>query len=274
MNPIGAFNQNHDGPNWEFVERPISATTIIPSTFSNAGFGIHGKNYTKQWVWAYEAYATNGFDEKIIENDVGRTWLPATKENPDRFGENFNGVLLITLKTALRHRKIGETGLSWMGDVYNKYEEDGLILDDKKRRMDVVAVDFKSDAFSPLNITGEWVWVFIDVPSTYSQQFGTRQQGGYIDFVYTLLRKNILGWDNASLNLALRVENVDYNAGTFNETGGNIHDDIQAIVPAVSFRPSSQTVIRVNYRYMWETDFLGNPPAKTGGFQVGISSYF
>ncbi len=24
MNPIGAFNQNHDGPKWEFVDRPAS----------------------------------------------------------------------------------------------------------------------------------------------------------------------------------------------------------------------------------------------------------
>ncbi|MEO6131388.1 MAG: hypothetical protein ABIQ02_06040 [Saprospiraceae bacterium] len=23
INPIGAFNQNHDGPKWEFTERPI-----------------------------------------------------------------------------------------------------------------------------------------------------------------------------------------------------------------------------------------------------------
>jgi len=273
MNPIGAFNQNHDGPKWEFVERPLSATTIIPATFSNVGFGLHGKSNHKQWVWAYEAYVTNGFDEKIIENDVGKTWLPATKANADRFEENFNGVPLITLKTALKHRKIGEIGLSWMGDVYNKYEEDGLTLD-RKRRLDAVAIDFNTSVINQLNITGEWVWSFIDVPDTYSQQFGERQQGGFIDFVYTIIRKEMLEWDNSTLNLALRLEYVDYNAGTFNETGGNIYDDIKAIVPAISFRPSAQTVIRANYRYMWETDLLGNPPAKTSGFQLGISSYF
>src|ERR1044071_4413818 len=62
MNPIGSFNQNHDGPKWEFVSRPISSTTIIPSTWSNAGFGFFGKSAKKNWVWAYEAYLTNGFD--------------------------------------------------------------------------------------------------------------------------------------------------------------------------------------------------------------------
>jgi hypothetical protein len=84
----------------------------------------------------------------------------------------------------------------------------------------------------------------------------------------------MFGWENARINLALRLEHVDYNVGSFEETGGNIHDDLQAIVPAISFRSSSQTVIRVNYRYIWETDLLGNPTAKTAGFQIGISSYF
>lgn len=68
MNPIGAFNQNHDGPKWEFVERPVSATQMLPATFSNAGFGIYGKKYTNDWVYAYEAYLTNGFDASIIDN--------------------------------------------------------------------------------------------------------------------------------------------------------------------------------------------------------------
>lgn len=273
MNPIGAFNQNHDGPRWEFVDRPISATTIIPATFSNVGFGLHGKTYQKQWVWAYEAYVTNGFNDQIVANSEGRTWLPAAKENADRFEENFNAVPLVTLKTAIRHRKIGEIGLSWMGDVYNKYEEDGLVLD-QKRRLDVLAIDFNTSSIKNLDITGEWVWAFVDVPATYSQQFGSQQQGGFIDFVYTVLKREMLGWENARINLALRLEHVDYNVGSFDETGGIIHDDVQAIVPAISFRPSSQTVIRANYRYMWETDLLDNPAAKTAGFQIGISSYF
>ena len=63
MNPIGAFNQNHDGPKWEFVDRPVSATQMLPATWSNVGFGIYGKRYAKDWVYAYEAYLTNGFDD-------------------------------------------------------------------------------------------------------------------------------------------------------------------------------------------------------------------
>lgn len=274
MNPIGAFNQNHDGPKWEFISRPLSATTIIPSTFSNAGFGIFGKYGRKKLIWAYELYVTNGFDDKIISNQQNRTWLPASKTNPDRFEESFNGVPLVTAKTAFRHRSIGELGISWMGGVYNKFEEDGLVLD-KRRRLDLFAVDFNSTLpATKTSFTGEWVWVMVDVPDTYTQQFGNKLQGGFLDIVQPVLKRNVLGWENSVLNLALRLEYVDYNVGKFKETGGTIYDHIYAIAPGISFRPSQQTVIRFNYSYSWQRDLLGNPAAKTGGLQFGFSTYF
>ncbi len=273
MNPIGAFNQNHDGPKWEFIDRPLSATTLIPSTWSNVGFGLYGKTYQGQWVWAYEAYLTNGFDDSIIDNEFGKTWLPASKENPDRFEESINGIPMATLKTAIRHRKIGEIGVSWMGDVYNSYRNDGNIVDDK-RRVDVVAVDWKTKFLRNTYITGEWAWSFIEVPESYSQQYGTRQSGGFIDIVYTFLKRRMLGWDNSTLNVALRSEYVDYNIGKFTETNGNIFDEIWGLTGGLSFRPSPQTVIRANYGYYWETDLFGNSPSKTSKTQFGISSYF
>lgn len=274
MNPIGAFNQNHDGPKWEFISRPISATTIIPSTWSNVGFGIFGKYGRNNLVWAYEAYFTNGFDDKIIANSENRTWLPASKENHERFEESFNGVPLITAKTAIRHKNIGEIGVSWMGGVYNKFQEDGLELD-VKRRVDLFAIDFNTTLpGSRTYINGEWVWATIDVPVTYSQQFGNKQEGGFIDIVQPIVRRKMFGWENSTINLAFRTEYADYNVGTFNETGGNMYDHIIAIVPGISFRPSPQTVIRGNYRYHWQRDLLGNPPALTAGFQFGFSTYF
>lgn len=274
MNPIGAFNQNHDGPKWEFIDRPLSATTIIPSTWSNAGFGIFGKYAQNNFIWAYELYATNGFDDKIISNPENKTWLPASKNNSERFTESFNGVPLFTAKTAFRHRKAGEIGLSWMGGVYNKFEEDGIVLD-KKRRVELIAIDFNT-ALSVLRtyITGEWVWALIDVPGTYSQQYGNKQQGGFVDLVQPIIRKKIFGWENSTVNVATRFEYVDYNVGTFRETGGNISDHVFAVVPGFSFRPSLQTVIRFNYRYHWQKDLLGNPASQTARIQLGFSTYF
>lgn len=274
MNPIGSFNQNHDGPKWEFIDRPFSATTIIPSTWSNVGFGIFGKYASNNWVWAYEAYLTNGFDNKIIDNDLNRTWLPASKESSERFEESFNGYPLTTIKTAIRHRRIAEVGLSWMGGVYNKFMEEGVEMA-PKRRVDVYALDFNS-TLPKINtyINGEFVWAFVDLPDSYLKQFGSKQKGGFIDIVQPVMKRKIFSWENSVLNLAMRLEYADYNVGTFTETSANIGDNIFSLVPGISFRPSPQSVIRLNYRYLLETDLLDNPPAITSGLQFGFSTYF
>ncbi|WP_276370873.1 hypothetical protein [Chryseolinea sp. H1M3-3] len=274
MNPIGAFNQNHDGPKWEFVDRPVSATQMLPATWSNVGFGLYGKLYRKDWVYAYEAYLTNGFDDKIISNGENKTFLPASKANPDRFEESFNGVPLITAKTAIRYKKVGELGISYMGGVYNKFKEDGLVFD-KKRRLHVFAVDFNTTVpFTKTWINTEWAWVNVDIPETYSQQFGNKQRGGFVDFVQPVIKKDILGFERSMINAVFRVEYVDWNNGKFNETGTTIRDDFFSVVPGVSWRPTSQTVLRLNYRYNWQSDIFGNPAEKTAGFQFGFSSYF
>ncbi|RKS03396.1 hypothetical protein [Flavobacterium sp. 102] len=274
LNPIGAFNQNHDGPKWEFTDRPISATQLLPATFSNSGAGIFGKKYHKNWMFGYEMYFSGGFDDSIIENSENKTFLPAAKENPERFEEINSGEPLFTGKVALRNSKIGELGISYMGGIYNKFQEDGIIIDEK-RRVHVFALDFNTTIpFTKTFITTEFAWISVDVPETYTQQFGNKQHGGFIDLVQPVLSQTILGWEKAVLNVACRLEYVDWNVGTFNETGGNIGEDLWSIMPAISFRPNTQTVIRLNYRFQKQRDIFDNPPSITDGFNFGISTYF
>lgn len=274
LNPIGSFNQNHDGPKWEFTDRPISATQMLPSTFSNAGVGLFGKKYTENWMFGYEVYLSGNFDDSIIENAENKTFLPAAKNNPERFEEINSGEPLFTGKLAIRNNRIGELGISYMKGIYNKFEEDGIVIDEK-RRVSIFALDFnttipKTKTF----ITTEFAWIKVDVPESYSQQFGNKQYGGFLDIVQPILKKTILGWENAVFNIACRLEYVDWNVGTFNETGGNIGEDLWSVMPAISFRPTSQTVIRFNYSYQKQRDIFGNPPAITDGMSLGISSYF
>jgi hypothetical protein len=274
INPIGAFNQNHDGPKWEFTDRPISATQMLPSTFSNSGAGLFGKKYSGNWMFGYEAYFSGSFDNSIIDNTEGKTFLPSAKENPERFEEINSGEPLFTGKIAIRNSKIGEIGLSHMGGIYNKFNNDGIIVD-VPRRVNVYAVDFNTTLPKIKTfITGEWAWIYVDVPETYTQQFGNKQHGGFVDIVQPILKRKMLDWENASLNIACRLEYVDWNVGRFNETNGNIGEHLWSIMPAISFRPTSQTVIRLNYRLQKQTDIFGNPPSITDGYSLGISTYF
>ncbi|MEO7768266.1 MAG: hypothetical protein ABIS01_12600 [Ferruginibacter sp.] len=274
LNPIGAFNQNHDGPKWEFTDRPLPSTQLLPATWSNAGFGVYGKHYNKEWMFGYEAYLSGNFDNSIIDNSQNKTFLPSAKNNPERFEEINSGLPLFTGKLAIKNSKLGELGLSFMGGVYNKFRDDRVRIDDK-RRVDVFAIDFNTTLHAVRTfITGEWAWIKLDVPSTFTQQYGNRQQGGFVDIVQPLFKKKMLGWEKATINLACRFEYIDWNVGRFAVTGGNIAEDLWSIMPALSFRPASQTVFRLNYRHMQQRDILGNPPAKTGGFSFGISTYF
>ncbi len=274
MNPIGAFNQNHDGPKWEFTDRPISATQMLPSTWSNAGFGLFGKTYKGDWMLGYEAYLSGGFDHTIIDNDQNRTYLPASKANFARFEESASGTPLTTGKVAVRHNNFGELGLSYMGGIYNTFEDDGAAVDEK-RRLQVFAIDYnhtlpKWNTF----ITGEWAWINVDIPNNYTQFYGNKQQGGFVDVVQPLISKKMLGWEKASLNLACRLEYVDWNVGTFQETGYTIGDHLWSVMPAISFRPSQQTVFRLNYRIQQQVDVHNNPAEKTAGISLGLSTYF
>ena len=269
--PIGAFNQNHDSPKWEFVERPLVTTNIIPSTLSEIGFGFHGKIYSPQKVFTYDVYLVNGLQDGLLLNSEGRTFLPAGKD-PGMFGEDNNGRPMLSTKLAFRHRKLGELGLSYYGGIYNTYKIDGVPVTSKKN-LALYAVDFNTTMGRAV-INGEFALVRLELPSALGPAFGNRQAGGYLEMVYTVLQKTALDYPKTALNANLRIEAVDYNIGRFDETGTRIHDDIRAIVPGISIRPSANTVIRANYRYHWTCDLLGNPPAKTGGFQVGFASYF
>lgn len=274
MNPIGAFNQNHDGPKWEFTDRPASATRMLPATWSNAGFGIFGKTYKGNWMLGYEAYLSGGFDNSIIDNEEGRTYLPASKDTPNRFEVSASGTPLYTGKVALKHMKFGELGLSYMGGIYNTFE-DGMEPVDDERHLHVFAIDYnvtlpKINTF----ITAEWAFIDINIPDTYTQEYGNQQEGGFVDIVQPILNRKILGWENAKVNLACRVEYVNWNKGRFKETGGLIGDEMWSIMPGISFRPIPQTVLRLNYRIQRDMDLHRNVPEKTGGFSLGLSSYF
>lgn len=274
MNPIGAFNQNHDGPNWEFVERPDVAANMLPATWSNAGFGIFGKTYKNNWVFGYEFYLSNGFDNSIIDNEENKTFLPAAKENENRFEENDSREPLTTGKITIKNRKIGELGISYMGGTYNQFEVGGLTIDNK-RRVDVFAIDFNTTInLTKTYLVGEVVFINVDVPSTFTQQFGNKQRGYFVDVVQPILQRKILDWDKATLNLAVRMDYVDWNVGNFTQTGTNIGDELLAITPAISFRPTQQTVFRINYRYWWKTDILSNPAINGASWLFGFSSYF
>jgi hypothetical protein len=88
----------------------------------------------------------------------------------------------------------------------------------------------------------------------------------------------IFDWGNATINIAVRGEYVDWNAQNFSATGLREYNDVKSIMPAISFRPTPQTVLRLNYRIQTTRDITGNTIGAaigpTRGLSFGLATYF
>ena len=95
-----------------------------------------------------------------------------------------------------------------------------------------------------------------------------------MDIVQPVMKKRVLGWDDATLNLACRLEYVDWNVGQFNETGDNIGDDLWSIMPAISFRPYGSDSISFKLSLPAAKRYFGQSAVKNRGIQFWYFNLF
>jgi hypothetical protein len=269
--PIGYFNQNHDSPRWDFVERPLVSTDVIPSTLSEVGVGTYGRLALGDVLLSYDAYVTNGLGDGIVANDLGRTDIPSGKRE-EQFAEDNNGSPAVSGRLAVRVPAWGEVGLSHYAGRYNSYGSVGVLVDER-RWVAISALDVGA-TFGRAAVRAEVAYASIDVPEGLVELFGDSQWGGHVDVVIPVWSPGLRGYAAAVVSAALRLERVDYNVGTFASTGGPVRDDVSAIVAGLAFRPTAGTVFRANYRFHWMRDFVGNPTVRSAGFQLGLATYF
>lgn len=269
--PIGAFNVNHDSPRWNFVDRPLVSTLIIPATLSEVGFGVHGRLLPRGFSLTYDAYLVNGLGDGVILNAEGRTSLAAGK-SAERLGEDNNGSPAFTGRVAAQRRTWGEIGVSWYRGAYNSYKVEGVRVDET-RRVGLVALDLTTQ-LGPIDLRGEIARAAIDVPDDLREFFAERQSGWHLDASLPLFRPKLRGWPEAAVHADVRLEQVDLNRGRFASTGANIGAETLAVVLGASFRPVAGTIVKLNYRRQRASDLLANAPARLGALQVGFATYF
>ena len=88
LSPLGRFNQAHDSPATQLIDRPLVSTQIIPTTFSEVGMGFLGSFITSgSSRITYEIYAVNGISDGLVLESGGNTSIPNGKSN---FEDNNN----------------------------------------------------------------------------------------------------------------------------------------------------------------------------------------
>ena len=269
--PIGAFNVNHDSPRWNFVDRPLVSTTIIPATLSEVGFGVHGRLVPPGFGLTYDLYATNGLGDGVILNSEGRTSL-ADGKSEERFAEDNNGSLAFSGRLAAQRQGLGELGLSWYTGIYNSYKAEGEVVDEA-RRLTIGALDANASV-GPVELRGELAIASVQLPDDLRDVLGSRQLGWHFDASVPVWRPRLRGFPGAVLSADLRLEYVDHNRGEFASTGATIGHDVSAAVFGASFRPASGTVFMLNYRRQRAHDLLNNAASRLGAVHLGFATYF
>ncbi len=271
LTPLGAFNQDHDSPNWNFVDRPIVSTGLLGATFSEVGLGAHGTFLTGPLELDYQLYLTQGLGDGILNNDLGRISVAAGRSQ-DAFVENNNGEPALTARLATRYADLVELGISGWHGAYNAYRLEGEDIDER-RTLTIAALDLRL-SFPWLELRGELAHVWAQVPSSLESLFGTRQWGMHIDAIAPVWKLQLLGFSDSRLEAGLRFEHVDFHTGILSTTGDAAGSEQTRIVAALALRPGTETVFRLNYGYEWITDLVGNQAVPGASLQLGFATYF
>jgi opacity protein-like surface antigen len=269
--PLGAFNVNHDSPRWNFIDRPIVSTEVLPATLSEVGFGVHGRLAPSGFGLTYDVYLTNGLGDGVILNASGRTRLADGKRD-EQFGEDNNGSPAVSGRVAVHHERAGEYGLSFYTAVYNSFQVEGEAVE-PKRRLRVLALDAQTE-IGPVELRGEVAHVSVEIPEDLHELFGQEQIGWHLDATVPVWRPRLRAFPQGVVSADVRLEYADFNRGRFSSTGGEIGDDIAALVLGASYRPVSGTVVKFNYRMSRAHDLQHNPAARSAAFQLGFATYF
>ncbi len=261
LTPLGRFNLAHDSPRNEFTDRPLVSTEILGVALSEPGLGALGTiPLSGGGRVTYEAYATNGFNDGVITASPDGTRIPRGRGN---FEDN-NGSPAGVARVAWSPRRGYELGLSGHHGRYNVYEPEGVRIDDP-RNLSIWVVDLELQPWG-FRVAGEAAWATLDVPPDLAESFASSQRGVYFE----LLRDFGFGWigtmPRSFFTAGVRLDAVDFDT----DVEG---DGARQVTLGLNFRPTRDTVFKLNYVRGRSFDAFNNP-GDHAAVLLSVATYF
>lgn len=262
LTPLGRFNLAHDSPANKLVDRPLVSTQIIPTALSEPGAGIFGAFFpSAETRFTYELYAVNGFHAGILEESSAGTRIAAGRHN---FEDN-NNSLAFAGRLAASPRIGTEVGVSWHVGQYNKSRLKDLDVDDS-RSVKILALD-ASAARGPYGVKGEFARASIDLPSGLARSiFAGAQDGYYLQGSRCFLQGALSDLPQSYFEAVVRFDRVDFDT----DLQG---DDVRKWTLGLNFRPTSESVFKLDYFKNWSHDRF-NVLARGAGVLFSVATYF
>lgn len=260
LSPLGKFNLTHDSPRNDVNERPLVSTDLIGVTLSEPGMGIFGALYPSNLLrLTYELYAVNGYNDGLITRSA-LTRIPAGKSS---LGKDNNNRPAFTGRFAGRWRNL-DAGFSFHTGSYNKFETDGLQIDDA-RRLTILAFDGEWE-WRGLNVRGEAAHAKVQVPASLQGIYATEQRGAYGQIGYQFGRRLFKLLPQSYFTAVARFDAVDFDSAL----EGDAHNRLTI---GLNFRPIPDTVFKLDFRrdYVWDRV---NTRVDGAGITFGMATYF
>jgi len=252
LSPLGSFNLLHDSPLNDLTARPVVARQIIPSTLSESGMGFFGDMAAgEEGAFSYEAYVVNGFDSGVINGD-GKLRIRSGRGS-QKSDNNLNKAVVA------RAGYSPALGTNLGASVHTgKYDDMGMY------RLTIAALDARK-VFGPLELQGEAATVTAEVDKTANPMAAEAQRGAYVQANYHVLHDVLM--PGSVVTLVARGDWMDYDS----DVDG---DSEEGLTFGANFRPTEETVFKLDYNLSKSTPANGEKSDARGRFFFSFATYF
>ncbi|MBC7898314.1 MAG: hypothetical protein H7066_23030 [Cytophagaceae bacterium] len=261
LSPLGRFNLSHDSPLNEFTDRPLVSTEVLGVALSEPGIGAFGRFPAgRRGRVTYELYATNGFHDGLITGSEAGTRIPLGTGNT----EDNNGSPAIVGRLAWSPGYQHEFGISTHRGAWNRFVADGVQVDER-RDVQLNVLDAET-AVAGVELRGEVAMARVDVSPELRGIFAERQRGFYAEATRTFGRGWVRTVPTSAFLLKARVDQVDFDTQ-------RVGDSIAQFTVGVNFRPTTDSVIKLDYVRGRSRDRFNNP-SDHAFLLASIATYF
>lgn len=232
--PFGRYNLYHDSDLQDLTDRPIMAKDVVPTTWTEAGYGFFGEWAVPEnsAVFKYEIYAINGLDGGFSDTGLGNGRNSLKTDNND----NKSFVGRVSLSPQIGH----DLGVSGYWGEYGASENS----------ISGVGID-SFNAFGPFEFINEYAYFGVEEDTTNINDLANYFQGAYSQVNYHFWPKFL---NNTFLGRGFS-DPVFTLAGRYDWT--KIHDDGDAgngpnrevrYTLGLNYRPVESFVVKFEYQ--------------------------
>jgi len=252
LSPLGRFNLLHDSPLNDLTDRPTVSRQLIPSTLSESGMGFFGNSGVgEQGELDYELYFVNGFDQGIID-DSDRLRVRGGRGSKKQDNNDDKAI-------------VGRLGYSpRLGTTLGVSTHSGAYDDAGDHRLTISALDAKVTA-GPLELVGEGALISADIDRDALPTTAESQRGAYLQANWHVLHDQLMS--GSVVTLVARGDWIDYDS----DRDG---DEEEGLTVGANFRPTEETVIRIDHNWRRTTPVAGERGASQGRFFFSFATYF